>query len=357
MATSQLQAEEHTFVLKSTANKVNLLLDNQTFEMHRNAQGQFFYKANLSAGMHLYNFEVENCRLLDPQNINVVRDCSRTYNYIIVGSSEICNNEQVAHGDVQYVWYKAQGGKERRLAVYLPPSYKTGRDYYPTLYLLHGTWGDETSWLTLGRAAQILDNLIAAGKAKEMIVVMPNCNMWQNQTPDIENGEEDFADINEASKKLTDGKFEEDFGAIINFIERQYRVTTQKSARAIAGLSRGGYFTMHISHYFNKMFDYIGLFSATYSTERSRQNLFPESDTNTPRVYKNTVKDLKKQFQQVPKLYYIAIGNKDFLYEENKRYRDFLDQNGYPYQYNESEGGHEWKNWRDYLIDFLPKLF
>ena len=119
---------------------------------------------------------------------------------------------------------------------------------------------------------------------------------------------------------------------------------------------------MHISHFYNSLFDYVGLFSAVYmyrgkNPEQMITTLSFESDKNTPKVYQRVEKDLQRQFQTPLKLYYIAIGNNDFLYNENVLYRNYLTKKHYPFTYHESTGGHEWKNWRDYLILFLPQLF
>jgi len=121
---------------------------------------------------------------------------------------------------------------------------------------------------------------------------------------------------------------------------------------------------MHISHYFPNQYDYVGLFSPIYTTKK--MEIFKKTedylfgvDQMTPRVYRNVEADLKKQFLVKPELYYIAIGKLDFLYNQNALYREYLDANGYKdkYTYIETGGGHEWKNWKAYLNDFLPRLF
>lgn len=349
------------------AKECTLLLQNEHCEMQRNAEGIFSYTTEpLADNLYQYSFLVDGNKVLDPDNARVMRDVNTFFNYFILptdGSSPM-ETQAVAHGEIRQAYYPAAGNRLRRLSVYLPPHYNNGKDYYPVLYLLHGSGGDETAWLELGRAAQILDNLIAKGKCKPMIVVFPNGNMWQDASPAF-----DFKTINGKVKWSNrdvrlDGTFEETFGDIMTFVERNYRTITKKHSRAIAGLSMGGYHAMHISHYFNQLFDYVGLFSPVYSTYHDPATTntpdaklaFP-SNRNTPRVYKNVEKDLQRQFKTPPTLYYIAIGRDDFLFPENVQYRALLDKNKYPYIYVETTGAHSWDNWRKYLIDFLPRLF
>ena len=275
----------------------------------------------------------------------------------------ISYNDKADHGTILYTWYYSKAlGANRRLAVYLPPSYfKSNNNYYPVLYLLHGTFGDETDWFQKGHAANIIDNLIASNQAKEMIVVMPNTNMWQLASDDATNLQLQINDMQEATRQLTTGKFEESFSEIISATELRFRTITRKNSRAIAGLSRGGFFAMHISHYLNSVFDYVGLFSPTYTIDFGNAGnpgpLFDAVSKETPRVYRNVEKDMKRQFATPPALYWIAIGKDDFLYRENVEFRAFLEDRAYPYQYFESAGGHSWENWQYYLQMFLPCIF
>ncbi len=133
----------------------------------------------------------------------------------------------------------------------------------------------------------------------------------------------------------------------MKFIDSTYRTRTDKGSRAIAGLSMGGYHSFHISKEYPDMFDYIGMFSAA---------ILPNKDVNSP-IYDNLEQKLAKQFAHAPKLYWIAIGDKDFLYKSNTEYRELLDKKGYKYTYRESPDGHIWKNWRIYLTEFVPQLF
>ena len=205
--------------------------------------------------------------------------------------------------------------------------------------------GDEEAWIALGRTAQILDNLIAQGKAKPMIVVMTNGNADQEAAP----GESSLSLVkpNMQLPKTMEGSMESSFPDVIKFIESNYRVEKKKSSRAIAGLSMGGFHSLHISKQYPDMFDYVGLFSAA---------ILPREGSESP-IYQNMDEKLKVQFGKHPKLYWIAIGKTDFLYKNNVDYRKKLDDSGYKYEYYESDGGHIWKNWRIYLTKFAPMLF
>ena len=303
----------------------------------------------LSPELYSYRFIVDGQEMADPGNVHQLRDVSTITNILIIRNSE-CDDlysiNDVAHGSVSKVWYKSDKlGLNRRLTIYTPPGYESSRKRYPVLYLLHGMGGDENAWSELGRATQILDNLIAQGKAEPMIVVMPNGNASQEAAP----GEtsEGLKQPSFMLPKTMDGSFEEAFPEIVAFVDKNYRTQAKKSSRAIAGLSMGGFHAMHISKENSDMFDYVGLFSAA---------IF-RGDAAASSVYADMEQKLKEQFAKRPRLYWIAIGDKDFLYEENVRYRALLDAEGYDYQYFESGDGHVWKNWRIYLSKFMPMLF
>lgn len=348
----------------TSAHSVSVRFDGQRCDM-TNHNGNWHYQTHpLAEGLYDYTFIVDGTETVDTENLHRMRDITRTMNFFVVegANANLLLDKAQKHGSLLHTFYNC-GSTQRRLCVYLPPSYFESNDYYPVLYLLHGTGGDEDAWTELGRAQQIADNLIAEGKCKEMIIVMPNSNMWQTASPayDIEISNQNSADP-VLTKQLQDGQFELQFGELMNFVERHFRTITKKNSRAIAGLSRGGFHAMHISHYYNALFDYVGLFSAVYMLRRDNQferipTLSFPADKQTPKVYQRVEKDLARQFQTCPKLYLIAIGKDDFLFEENTLYRQYLTDKHYPFVYHESEGGHEWRNWRDYLILFLPKLF
>jgi len=301
----------------------------------------------LAPELYSYSFMVDSVRFNDPSNVYQLRDISTLSNiFIVPGDGDLYSVNDVPHGTVSKIWYSSPTlGFDRRLTVYTPAGYETSGRRYPVLYLLHGMGGDENAWSELGRATQILDNLIASGKAEPMILVMPNGNASQQAAP----GESHHGLVVPQTRlpRNNKGTYEESFPEIVSFIDRTYRTVVAKEGRAIAGLSMGGMHSMQISKEYPDMFGYVGLFSAAV------RNM----DTTISDVYKDLDAKLARQFKAEPKLYWIAIGKDDFLYKENVAFRQKLDAAGYPYIYHESDGGHIWRNWRDYLVLFVPQLF
>lgn len=302
----------------------------------------------LKPELYSYSFIVDGLRMNDPANVYLIRDVSTLTNVFIIGGdrADFYKVNPVPHGTVSRIWYDSPAlGLERRMTVYTPVGYETSGKRYPVLYLLHGMGGDEEAWISLGRTAQILDNLIAQGKAKPMIVVMPNGNASQEAAP----GESSRGMVPPTIQlpKTMEGSYEQAFPEIVKFIDKNYRTIKSKSGRAIAGLSMGGFHSLHISKQYPDMFNYIGLFSAA---------IMPNKEVSSP-IYENMEGKLKVQFDKNPALYWIAIGKTDFLYKANEEYRKLLDEKGYKYTYYESDEGHIWKNWRIYLTEFVPMLF
>lgn len=303
----------------------------------------------LASELYSYSFIVDGLKILDPSNVYINRDVASTMNIFIVGGGcgDYYKVNDVPHGTVSKVWYDSPTlNLTRRMTVYTPAGYdKNKKQKYPVFYLLHGAGGDEEAWMDLGRTSQILDNLIAQGKAEPMIVVMTNGNAGEVAAPG--EGPEGFRQASSKQRGMMDGAFEMSFKDVISYIESNYRVYKDKKHRAIAGLSMGGYHSLHISKYYPDMFDYVGLFSAAAR--------FHEKSESP--VYQNEKEQIAAQFAKKPALYWIAIGKDDFLYEENVKYRQFLDEKGFEYEYFENGEGHIWRNWRIYLTMFAPRLF
>lgn len=302
----------------------------------------------LKPELYSYSFIVDGLKMMDPNNVYMIRDVASVTNVFIIGGdrADLYKVNDVPHGTVSRIWYNSPTlGKDRRLTVYTPAGYETSGKRYPVFYLLHGMGGDEEAWIALGRTSQILDNLIAQGKAKPMIVVMTNGNAAQEAAP----GESSLGFVNPIMSlpKTMEGSFESAFPDVVKFIDKTYRTVKSKQSRAIAGLSMGGYHSLHISKQYPDMFDYVGLFSAA---------IMPNKDAKSP-IYDDFDAKLKTQFAKKPALYWIAIGNTDFLYQANNDYRKMLDEKGYKYTYYETGEGHIWKNWRIYLTEFVPLLF
>ena len=309
-----------------------------------------FTTQQLKPEFYYYWYTVDGVKTNDPMNVFKVRDVANTIHYFLIGESS--SNPyivgDVPHGSVSRVWYPSKlAGFSRRMTVYTPAGYENGKQKYPVLYLLHGMGGDEEAWIATGRAAEILDNLIASGKAVPMIVVMPNGNISQQAAPGEAPGLPKQPSFN--LPKTMDGSFEEAFPEIKEFIEGHYRTINDKSHRAIAGLSMGGFHSQVISANHPDWFKYVGLFSAAIvDGQRQKSNL---------KMYGHFDDKLKKQFADKNLYYWMGIGRTDFLYDMNKTYREGLDKMGCKYTYMETDGGHIWRNWRVYLTEFTQKLF
>ena len=296
---------------------------------------------------YTYSFFVNGVKTLDVQNPQVVRDGTRFENVVIVPGkeSDVYTVKDVPHGVLSKVWYPSPSlNKNRRMYVYTPPGYAESNEKYPVFYLLHGAGGDEDAWTTLGRTPYILDNLIAEGKAKPMIVVMTNGNAWSSAAPGDEPKMESTPDFSQMAR----GGFEKSLvNDVIPFIEKNYRTLTDQNNRAIAGLSMGGMHTQNITNVNPGKFGYIGVMSMGIM--------------NNPRWGNYNEDEHKKQILALKdsglKLYWIGCGKEDFLIEGVKNLRKFYDDLGFKYEYLETPGGHTWTNWRIYLAELAPKLF
>ncbi len=217
--------------------------------------------------LYTYSFIVDGVSVNDPNNIFMQRDGTRYLSVLLV-PGKVTENYYEANerGNLNQVWYDSPTlGMKRRLFVYTPYGYADdSKTKYPVLYLLHGAGGDEDAWSTMGRACQILDNLIEKGLAKPMLCVMPNGNPNQvaARTLMIEEKPMDReAYMNNSYPK----SIVED---IIPFIEKTYRVDPRPKSRAIAGLSMGGGHTITTSLMYPGVFDYICPLSAAYGLGR-----------------------------------------------------------------------------------------
>ena len=313
--------------------------------MQRTDDGVWEYRSEpLASELYCYRFSIDGMAdIVDPASSYVVRDVGSLMSYFIVAGERgsLYTPQAVKHGSLSRVWAK-MGGQERRMVVYTPAGYERGKGKYPVLYLLHGMGGDEEAWVATGRVVEIMDNLIASGKAEPMIVVMPNGCTKHVAAP----GYSEEGMFSPYMSGSMDGTFEAMFKDIVEWVDAHYRTIAKPEKRAIAGLSMGGFHAMQISKLYPEMFDYVGLFSAAiFRGERGVE------------MYEKLEQRLLRQFEHKPKLYWIAIGSDDFLYDENVEYRELLDRLDCKYIYRESTGGHEWRNWRIYLSEFAQMLF
>jgi enterochelin esterase-like enzyme len=314
-----------------------------------------------------YWFMVDGVKALDPNNAETQRDGARYDNLLMISGpeSEWWNFKDVPHGTVQAVWYPSPTLKlaSRRMMVYTPPGYETSAQKYPVLYLLHGGGGDEDAWQTMGRANIIIDNLIAAGKAKPMIVVMPNGNATQTVSQGYGYGPTPARQSVQApapppvqaalgappaagagrggAQQPYAGSYPESLVKdVIPFVEKRFRVLAAKDDRAIAGLSMGGGHTIAATNNNPGTFAYIGVFSSGPQT-------IDEA--------------FRKQLEAVKgggvKFYWLGAGTTDMARERTVNLSELVKKEGFNTAYREIPGRHYWFLWRDFIVHYAQVAF
>ncbi len=209
-------------------------------------------------GAFRYVFNVDGVTTMDPRNTSISESNAQNWSMFFVPGNAFMETKEVPHGAVAAVTYHSKTlDKFRRMHVYTPPGYEISSRKYPVFYLLHGAGDCDDSWTSVGRAGFILDNLIAEGKAKPMVVVMPAGHT--SQTPNL-GGRGAGAP---AARPLFDDDFVKDFvNEIMPYAESHYRIQADRAHRAIAGLSMGGGHTLYIAVPHLDKFAYIGVFSS-----------------------------------------------------------------------------------------------
>ncbi len=284
-----------------------------------------------------FNFSVNGSRVPDPLATSFTRErtgINSTFEVPGEAGAFQTYNKDVPHGLVSELEYWSGSlGVKRRAHVYTPPGYLTSTRRYPVLYLVHGAGDSDDSWTGTGHAHYILDNLIAAGKAKPMIIVMPF-----GHTPD---------------RPGTDLLANNDFGNdlhndLLPFVEKNFRTQPGAANRAMAGLSMGGSHTLRFGLTRPDRFAYLGVFSMGLGMNNNMADIERYQSANATAMQR-AAKELK--------LFYYAMGKDDFLYGTVAPTRAMLDKAAIKHVYNETGGGHTWINWRRYLLDFAPRLF
>jgi enterochelin esterase-like enzyme len=303
-------------------------------------------------GAYRYTFNVDGLTVIDPRSPATSESVGNVWSLVVVPGNEWMDTKDVPHGAVAAVtYYSSTLGRFRRMHVYTPPGYEKGGARYPVFYLLHGAGDSDDSWISVGRANFIIDNLIAAGKAKPMIVVMPAGHTRGFGAPPA-SGSRPPAD-----------EFEQDFMKdLLPTVERTYRVIPGRKDRAIAGLSMGGGQTLNVFVPHQDMFAYVGVYSS--GLFGAFPNRRPGSDTPPPTASgrlpweEQHLAELDNAATKKGlKLLWFSTGKDDFLLQTTHSTVDLLKKHGFDVAYEESQGGHTWINWRDYLIKFAPKLF
>jgi enterochelin esterase family protein len=291
----------------------------------------------LAPGAYRYAFKVGGAQVLDPRNTATSEGVNTVRSVVEVPGpeAEFYAVKPVPHGSVSAVWYHSKTlGRPRRMHVYTPPGYEAGAGRHPVLYLLHGAGDSDDSWTSVGRAHLILDNLLAEGKTRPMIVVMPAGHTsglldWGPGTLDT---------------RQFEAEFRQD---IVPYVEAHYRVLAAREHRAIAGLSMGGMQTLNISLTDLNRYAYVGVFSSGWilpplldAFERQHAALLDDAEAR---------KGLR--------LFWFGTGKADFLLERTRASVEMLKRHKFAPEYQETPGGHTWEVWRDYLRTFAPRLF
>lgn len=274
-------------------------------------------------GSYRYSFIVDGVSVNDPKSITVQEN--KAILDVTGEGSGFWEMKDVPHGDIRIVYYPSSAtNSTRRMHIYTPPGYDKSSESLPVLYLLHGGGDNDMAWPTVGKANFILDNLLAKGKIKPMIVVMPDASISVPVfTSDLINN-------------------------IIPYVENKYRVIADKDHRALAGLSMGGLHTLNTGIANSDKFAYILPLSTGWFS--NNKEMWEEGE----RLLKENAEKCNKNV----KLFWVAIGGKeDIAYQNCKNMLKLFDQYGLKYKYSEKPGGHTWYTWRDNLYDLAQMIF
>ena len=315
--------------------------------MQRDSAGVWLFTTEpLSPDIYPYTFRVDGVTHPDPSNpaTKPVYKAAIGQSIIHVPGPPTLSWEvtDVPRGAITQHFYKsAIIGDERDYFVYTPPNYDPRRSRpYPVLYLLHGFTDDATGWMRAGRAHVILDNLIAQGKAQPMLVVMP----LGYGAPEILGDAFIERRIDSTLWRRNTTTFIPSLmQEVIPRVERAYHVGRSRDMRAVAGLSMGGGQALIAGMHHLDEFAYIGAFSSAVTIlDRDFARAFPSANAS---------------MNSRLKLLWVGIGSRDFLYQDNVRFRDWLRSQGVHFEWVETGGAHTWMEWRRYLTDFVPRLF
>jgi enterochelin esterase family protein len=291
-----------------------------------------------------YSFTVDGVRTIDPRNPTIKQGIASLDSMFFLAGPEadFQDNKPVPHGDIRQVWYNSTTlGTQRRMHVYTPPGYDAGKASYPVFYLLHGGGDEDSGWSTIGRAGFILDNLIAAKKAKPMIVVMPNGSL--PRPTGTAGGKLDPGQRAAFQDRFTNELLKD----VVPYVEKQFRVLSGPEHRALAGLSMGGGQTTRVLMTQPDQFGHVAIWSA---------GLFGGDPAAVEKQNEAFFKDVDRVNKTV-KLLDITVGDKDFALSGSKALSELFIKHGIRHNLKITGGGHTWINWRQYLNELAPRLF
>ncbi len=315
----------------------------QGMDMAKGSEGIWEVSLGLAPGYYRYNFHIGGVPVIDPRNPVTSESNMNTWSLVSVPGATWMDTQNVPHGAVAEVTYHSSSlNRFRRMHVYTPPGYENGEGRFPVFYLLHGASDCDDSWTTVGRAGFILDNLIAEQKAKPMVVVMPAGHTGA---------------FNFGGPRRAVDEFGEDFLTdVMPYIEKNYRVHTDRAHRAMAGLSMGGGQSLSIGIPHLEKFAYLGVFSSGIFgiTGRGRGGKQPPGPSFEEQ-HQAILDDA--ELKDGLKLFWFATGKNDFLVETSRATVEMFKKHGFDVIYKETEGAHTWIVWREYLKEFSAKLF
>jgi len=304
-------------------------------------------------GAFRYVFVVDGVRTIDPVNTRLSESNTATWSWFDVPGLQAADLADVPHGAVSEILYASSVlGLTRRMHVYTPPGYERDSRKYPVFYLLHGAGDSDDAWTSVGRAGVILDNLIADRKAVPMIVVMPA----GHQPATASSARAAAASQMPPAVNPFTREFVHD---IVPYVESHYRVADGRDERAIAGLSMGGSQTLDIAFRHLDQFAYIGVFSSGAVLGGGRRGAAGEAPTSSVLGWEAAhLADLDNaRLKKGTRLIWLATGVDDRLIANTRATVELLEKHGFTPELKETAGGHTWLNWRDYLIEFTPRLF
>ncbi|RYF58718.1 MAG: esterase [Cytophagaceae bacterium] len=318
--------------------KLNAQFEKSPIAMTKDAQGVWSVMTGpVKPDMYPYAFNVDGVSIADPKNSAIFPNEGFQNSVVeITGATPLVHSLQnVPHGTLSYRYYASPELGQRPVVVYTPPGYETDtKATYPVLYLLHGTTDLEETWTKVGRANIILDNLIAQGKAKPMIIVMP----YGRAYPVISKSSGSLRNWDNLQE------FKKDFmGNLLPFVEKSYRVKKDKDSRAIAGFSGGGGETLYLGLNNPDMFSWVCGFAPGMLKE--------EFDRNNATAFAKPAQTNRL------KLFWIGVGKEDMLYPVINDYMKVLNEKKIRHETLISEGGHTWMNCKLYLSTIAQKLF
>jgi enterochelin esterase-like enzyme len=305
-----------------------------------------------------YSFTVDGVRMLDPANVDSYRDGRRLSSIFLVEGPEsalYAHNPAIPHGALHQVWYPAPSLQmTRRAYIWTPPGYESGSQRYPVLYLHPGGGADEDAWTSLGRLPQIMDGLIAQGKAKPMIVAMQNINPRQWAAPGFAllGAEQPVPAAQQApgrnQRATANWPLSRDHEAIgeslvkdlMPYVEKHYRVDARPESRAVVGLSQGGGPVVVATTRYPKLFAWVGLFSS--------RPLFDDAG-------RKALESLRAA--GTVKLFWVSAGDTDFAHDGAKEDFQIIQKTGFNTRWLETHGAHTWITWRMHISQLAPLLF